>query len=316
MKSLFVALLLFLRTTLPGLGAAKSPLAEARTRPVGIDTTFGDRFHEAAAALKANRYDEVIAKTDAALAMKPDNKNAAFLYLWSGIAHEARGDYGSAISDYSNAIRCNPAMNEAYGRRGPLYTRTGNYGGAIADLTRFLRADKSDSSTYVARGGAYLKNGNKEAARKDLETFLRMPARQAWDHAAKGKIYFALGQYQNAAAELATAKRIGGDSYILQYVLNETAWFEATCPQDGFRNAKAAVSDATRACQLSHWKDPGTIDTLAAAYAEAGDFNRAVATVNQAIPMEAALPAERKELVEHLRQFQAQKAHREESKFR
>ena len=50
----------------------------------------------------------------------------------------------------------------------------------------------------------------------------------------------------------------------------------ATCPQAGFRDGKKAVAAATKACELSGWKDPGSVDILAAADAEAGDFADAV----------------------------------------
>ncbi|HEV3409184.1 MAG TPA: hypothetical protein VG095_02740, partial [Chthoniobacterales bacterium] len=64
------------------VSASTCPGEERQTakRPrVGIDTTFGDRFREAAIAFYADRWPEVIAKTNAALAMQPDPRNAAIL---------------------------------------------------------------------------------------------------------------------------------------------------------------------------------------------------------------------------------------------
>jgi serine/threonine-protein kinase len=43
-----------------------------------------------------------------------------------------------------------------------------------------------------------------------------------------------------------------------------------------FRNGKKAVELALKACELSDWKNPGYLDTLAAAYARVGDFGNAV----------------------------------------
>jgi hypothetical protein len=57
---------------------------------------------------------------------------------------------------------------------------------------------------------------------------------------------------------------------------NLLAWLLATCPDEKCRDGKKAVESALRACELTNWEVAGIIDTIAAAYAEAGDFDRAV----------------------------------------
>jgi tetratricopeptide (TPR) repeat protein len=54
------------------------------------------------------------------------------------------------------------------------------------------------------------------------------------------------------------------------------AWVWATSPDAKARDGKRAVESATKACELTAWKDAALLDTLAAAYAEAGDFDSAV----------------------------------------
>jgi hypothetical protein len=65
-------------------------------------------------------------------------------------------------------------------------------------------------------------------------------------------------------------------------VLNNLAWLLATHPQAELRSGPEAVELAERACTATHHKQPVFLGTLAAAYAEAGQFGKAVETARQA----------------------------------
>ena len=86
-----------------------------------------------------------------------------------------------------------------------------------------------------------------------------------------GRIDEAIGHYQRAL-------EIKPD-YI--DVLNNLAWLRATYPEAVFRNATAAVELAERANRLSGGKAAEILDTLSAAYAEAGRFSQAQETIRR-----------------------------------
>ncbi len=69
----------------------------------------------------------------------------------------------------------------------------------------------------------------------------------------------------------------------LPAALNGWAWLLATCPDEKFRAGRKAVELARQACVQTDWQSGGVLDTLAAAYAEAGQFTDAVRTQEQAL---------------------------------
>ena len=92
--------------------------------------------------------------------------------------------------------------------------------------------------------------------------------------------------------------RLAPDSPI---VLNNLAWILAANPDSRLRNGPEAVTLAERACQLTEFRQPMFIGTLAAAYAEAGRFEDAVKAAEQA--RDLAVAAGQNELAERNRQL-------------
>jgi len=99
----------------------------------------------------------------------------------------------------------------------------------------------------------------------------------------------------------------------LAYCLNDLAWLEATHPLAELRNGAKSTNKATKACELTNWKNAGYVDTLAAAYAETGDFDSAVKWQKESLDLlpEKQRPVHQNGFEERLKLYQVDKPYRE-----
>jgi tetratricopeptide (TPR) repeat protein len=90
------------------------------------------------------------------------------------------------------------------------------------------------------------------------------------------------GGYGEAISDYEAAVRVD-PNYALGF--SDLAWLQAACPAAEFRDGAKAIENATKACELTNWKDHRYIGTLAAVYAEVGDFATAVKWQKEAIDL-------------------------------
>jgi tetratricopeptide (TPR) repeat protein len=123
-------------------------------------------------------------------------------------------------------------------------------------------------------------------AAQDLNTVLRLKPTLYLAAILRGWMNERLGNYRSSLADYERILSLQPPPYNRALALNSRAWLRTTCPDATFRNAQQAIADAKAACNITSWSRPEHIDTLAAAYAEAGDFDSAVRFEQQALAHE------------------------------
>ena len=146
----------------------------------------------------------------------------------------------------------------------------------------------------------------------DFNEAIRIDPEYVRAYNGRGYVWESKREYDKAIADYTEAIRIepkDADSY------NNIAWLCATCPDARYRDGKRAVESATRACALADWKVADYLGTLAAACAEAGDFDAAVKYEGRAIEL---LPKDdvklRKDFGSRRALYQAKTPYRDEPK--
>ena len=89
----------------------------------------------------------------------------------------------------------------------------------------------------------------------------------------RGATWASKGDYEKMLADYTESIRIDPEN---PDSLHHRAVLHSACMDPKYRNARQALADATKACEVSNWKDPVYLFGLAMAQAEGGDFEAAV----------------------------------------
>jgi len=261
---------------------------------------------------RTGRLDKAIGDYDTSIHFNP---NFARAYYDRAIAYGLKGDYNQAIRDETEAIRRGDPIDQPdfYFNRARDYQSIGSLDKAIEDYNEAIRRAPKEFQNYCGRASAFEDIGQLDKASADYDQVIRLNPRDAPGYMFRGSAHFAKGNYQAAASDFEKAARISPKDYD---ALDTLAWFQATCPEDSLRNGKEALEKSLRVCELSRWQASADVDTLAAAYAETGDFDRAVKYEIQAINMKGVYALRRKKMQERLELYRQHKPYRKESKFK
>ena len=131
--------------------------------------------------------------------------------------------------------------------------------------------------------------------------------RRAYHNRAQNKMID--GEFAEAISDYEAAARVDPNH---APALNDLAWLRATCPVAEFRDGAKSVEQASKASELTDWKMARYVGTLAAAYAETGDFDSAVKQQKKAIDLLTEEEEElRADFEERLKLYQSGKPYRQ-----
>jgi len=182
-------------------------------------------------------------------------------------------DYKRAISDYSSVIAIAPTNVEASFYRGTAYVSLKNYTEAILDFRNVIRHAPALSVAYFELGNCLSYLGQVSEAITNYSSVVRLDPRNGSAFSSRGLLHAQRGEFETGLADCEKGVELYPES---AHCLNNLAWLLSVLPSGQLRDGKRALNLAQKACKLADWEHPYYLGTLAAAYAENGDFRLAV----------------------------------------
>ena len=211
-------------------------------------------------------------------AIKIDNRYAN-AYRNRGYMRHLKRDYKDAIEDFSEAIQLDPRDINAYNDRGNSFHDLKEYDKAIRGFNECVRLEPKFIYAFYNRARAYEAKKDNDKAIDDYSEAIRINPKYSIAYWGRAAVRIRMKDYEKGVADYNEALRFDGKNANL---LNGVAWLLATCPDEKGRDGKRAVELAKQALELRK-DDPNIMDTLAAAYAEVGNFDEAVRFQEQAL---------------------------------
>ncbi len=279
-----------------------------------------------------NRMEEALASFDQATELAPQ---APSPFQNRGEIYRQQEEYQKAIAQFNEVLKLQPGVLRTLLHRADAYLANEKLTEAMEDIEAVLE-QQSLATTHPIRIAAQrlraevlLKMDRPEEAVKEMERvseamsgqldlkmqlakfylFNKKPHKAIAVYSevlelnqenflalqARGDAYLNVGKHVEAIADFSRALKLKPEEMAL---LNNLAWVLATSPEDGLRDGKRAVELATKACELTEFKTPHILSTLAAAFAEEGNFETAIKWSQQAVDLDD--PEHAEQLVKEL----------------
>jgi tetratricopeptide (TPR) repeat protein/mono/diheme cytochrome c family protein len=245
-----------------------------------------------------------------ALRLNPDN---AIDHFKMGVALAERGSIDEAVRHYTRALEIDSRLAEAHSNLGNVWRRRGELDAAIAHYRRALKAKPELAAAHYNLGVTLGAQRKVDEAVRHYRSALEVDRNMAKAHNNLGELLMAEGKSDEALGHLRRAVEIRSEfaeAHNNLAILSARAgriddaiehfrvttrlrpdWpgpmvllaeILATHPDSRIRDASEAITLAKAAADLTG-HHPGVLDVLAASYASAGEFDRAVATAENAL---------------------------------
>ena len=195
-----------------------------------------------------------------------------------------RGALGEAMKHFEASFQLNPANAQAHVNYARGLAAQGSLSLAEQHFSTAQKLRPADPESYTHYGEALANAGRLPEAIAQLQAAANLK-KSADLQLQLAALYRTTGQIRAAITATRAALALRPDS---PEALGNLAWLLSTTPDDKLRDGAEAVRLASQACELSQFRDARLLGTLAAAYAEQGNFTNATQRAEEAIRLAQA----------------------------
>ncbi|HTY86448.1 MAG TPA: tetratricopeptide repeat protein [Candidatus Acidoferrum sp.] len=276
-------------------------------RALELDPDLPDPHNNLAGILVLRRQlDDAIAQYRKVVGLRPDFPGAC--QNLAGLL-QVQGKTDEVVSLYEQMLRTGESA-EWRNDLGNLLVNQNRLDEAIKHYERAVQLKPANGDFHYNLAVVLALRGRLDEAVAHFQRANELKPRFAQGHYRLGLALQSQKKTAAALAEYQTALEFNPDHALAQ---NNLAWLLATAPEPELRNGSNAVALAQKAVQLSGGESPQLLDTLAAAYAEAGRFAEAVETARRALNLPATRnnPALAEAVQNRLKLYDARSPYRE-----
>lgn len=206
------------------------------------------------------------------------------VFLLRGRCWLKLGEYQYAQNDLNRAIKMDPNNDNAFYFRAICREKTGQLDLAIDDYNRAIEI-KPAVTLYSKRSSLWKKIGQLQNARLDLTKVIKLISEDSYGYYDSAIILHNMGNYIAAIQDYKKSIELNPNNSL---ALNGLALLYATSEDENFRDEVEAMRLALKAVDLE--EHHSNYATLAAAYAEVGNFQEAINIQNKAITLAEKSP--------------------------
>lgn len=267
--------------------------------------------------MEKEKADEALADLTKAVEAEPRDLQSL---LMRAQVHLQKDDFDKAEEDIEDILALQPNSPGALYFRSLIAANQKRMDEAIDDLQKLVRI-VPDNIQFLLQLASFYQMDDRPNKAIELADEILKADKPEWKelthrvYRLRGDARLSIGKHVEAIADFEKAIELvpAEEKESRSGLLNNLAWVLATSPKDEIRNGKRSVELGTEACELTEFKEAHILSTLAAGYAEIGNFEEAIKWSTKAVELGSQEKAEQlDQLRKELESYQQNKPWREQ----